>query len=97
MKSWFTSMNGAVTLSVIALVTELWRAFVDFQREYSTFLDSTGALLLGTFMTVPMMFKPQRTMTLYLIFPPAIIIRNCLKNTTSFCFTQKNKLRVTRS
>lgn len=48
MKSWFTSLNGAITLSVIALLTELWRAFVDFQHEYSNFLNSTGALLLGT-------------------------------------------------
>lgn len=48
MKAWFTSLNGAVTLSVIALLTELWRAFVDFQNEYSKFLNGTGAVLLGT-------------------------------------------------
>ena len=48
MKSWFTSLSGTVALSVIALLTELWRAFVDFQYEYSTFLSSTGAVLLGT-------------------------------------------------
>ena len=48
MKSWFASLNGAITFSVIALFTELWRAFVDFQYEYSKFLSSTGALLLGT-------------------------------------------------
>ena len=42
MKSWFTSLNGAITLSVIALLTELWRAFLDFQHEYSNFLNSTG-------------------------------------------------------
>ena len=48
MKSWFTSLAGAVTLSVIALLTELWRAFLDFQHEYSNFLNSTGAVLLGT-------------------------------------------------
>lgn len=47
MKHWFTSLSGAVTLSVIALLTELWRAFVDFQHEYSSFLNSTGALLFG--------------------------------------------------
>jgi hypothetical protein len=47
-KSWFTSLAGAVTLSVIALLTELWRAFLDFQHEYSNFLNSTGAVLLGT-------------------------------------------------
>ena len=48
MKNWFTSLNGAVTLSVIALLTELWRAFVDFQYEYSKQLNSMGALLLAT-------------------------------------------------
>ena len=48
MKSWFFSLNGAVTLSLIALLTELWRAFLDFQHEYSNFLNSTGAALLGT-------------------------------------------------
>jgi hypothetical protein len=48
MKSWFTSLNGAVALSVIAMLTELWRAFVDFQNEYSIFLDGTGAVLIGT-------------------------------------------------
>jgi hypothetical protein len=37
MKSWFTSLNGAITLSVIALLTELWRAFVNFQ--YSAVAD----------------------------------------------------------
>ncbi len=48
MKAWFTSLNGALALSVIALLTELWRAFVDFQNEYSKFLNSTDAILLGT-------------------------------------------------
>jgi hypothetical protein len=48
MRNWFTSLNGAITLSVIALITELWRAFVDFQQEYSHFLSGTGAVLLGT-------------------------------------------------
>ena len=47
MKSWFTSLNGAVTLSVIALLTELWRAFMDFQYVYSQYLNSTGAVFLG--------------------------------------------------
>src|SRR5512147_1749098 len=48
MKRWFISLNGAITLTVIALLTELWRAFVDFQYEYSNFLNSMGALLLAT-------------------------------------------------
>lgn len=29
MKTWFTSLSGALTLSAIALLTELWRSFVD--------------------------------------------------------------------
>jgi hypothetical protein len=29
MKTWFTSLNGALTLSTIALVTEAWRGFLD--------------------------------------------------------------------
>jgi hypothetical protein len=48
MKSLVTSLDGAITLSVIALLTELWRAFLDFQHEYSIFLSSTGAVLLST-------------------------------------------------
>ena len=48
MKSWFTSLSGAVTFSGIVLLTELWRAFLDFQHEYSNFLTSTGAVLFGT-------------------------------------------------
>ncbi len=48
MKSWFTSLNGAVALSVIALLTELWRAFVDFWYEYAQVINSMGALLLAT-------------------------------------------------
>ena len=48
MKSWFISLNGAITLTVIALLTELWRAFVDFQYEYSQVLTNVGSLLLAT-------------------------------------------------
>ena len=29
MKNWFTSLNGAITLSAIALLTEVWRGFLD--------------------------------------------------------------------
>jgi hypothetical protein len=29
MKNWFTSLNTAITFSVIALLTELWRGFLD--------------------------------------------------------------------
>jgi ammonia channel protein AmtB len=29
MKNWFTSLNGAIALSAIALLTEVWRGFLD--------------------------------------------------------------------
>ena len=29
MKNWFTSLNGAITLSIIALFSEVWRGFLD--------------------------------------------------------------------
>lgn len=48
MKNWFTSLNGAITLSVLAMLTELWRAFVDFQYEYAIVLKDVGAVFLGT-------------------------------------------------
>ena len=34
MKRWFTSLNGAITLSVIAFLTFLGRAFMDWRYEY---------------------------------------------------------------
>lgn len=34
MKTWFTSLNGAITLSAIAWITELWRAWLDMMFEY---------------------------------------------------------------
>jgi hypothetical protein len=48
MKTWFTSLNGALTLTVVALLTELWRSFVDFQYEYAQVITSLGVLLFAT-------------------------------------------------
>jgi len=48
MKTWFMSLNGAIALTAIALLTELWRAFLDFQHEYSTYLQGTGMIFIGT-------------------------------------------------
>lgn len=48
MKNWFTSLNGAISLSAFALLTELWRAFIDFQHEYSTYLKGQDMIFLGT-------------------------------------------------
>lgn len=29
MKNWFTSLNGAIALSIFTLLTEMWRGFLD--------------------------------------------------------------------
>ena len=34
MKTWFTSLNAAITFSAIAWLTELWRAWLDMLFEY---------------------------------------------------------------
>ena len=47
MKTWFTSLNGAITLTAIALLTELWRAFLDFQHVYSNFFQGAGMSFLA--------------------------------------------------
>lgn len=47
MKNMFTSLNGAITLTVIALLAELVRAFADFEWEYSIVLTSAGGVVLG--------------------------------------------------
>ena len=36
MKKWFTSLNGAIALSAIALLTELWRGFLDAMFVFPT-------------------------------------------------------------
>lgn len=41
MKNWFTSLNGAITLSAIAFLTFLGRAFMDWRYEYP-FQDPAG-------------------------------------------------------
>jgi hypothetical protein len=41
MKTWFLSVRGAITLSAIAWVTELWRAWLDMMFEYrGGFMDA---------------------------------------------------------
>lgn len=42
MRNWFTSLNGAITLSVFAFLTFLGRAFMDWRFEYSA-QDPTGS------------------------------------------------------
>ncbi len=34
MKTWFTSLNGALTLAALAWLSELWRAWLDMLFEY---------------------------------------------------------------
>ena len=34
MKSWFTSLNGALALTALAWLSELWRAWLDMLFEY---------------------------------------------------------------
>lgn len=50
MKSWITSSNGSVALSVFALLTFLGRGFMDWRYEYlqqgpSGAFDIPGALV----------------------------------------------------
>jgi hypothetical protein len=42
MRKWLTSLNGAITLSVIALLTFLGRGFMDWRYEYPL-QDPSGA------------------------------------------------------
>jgi len=34
MKTWITSLSGAITLTIIALLTEVWRGFLDAMLTY---------------------------------------------------------------
>ncbi len=48
MKNWFTSLNGAITLSFLALLIELFRAFLDFAIIFPNALkgmEVAGALV----------------------------------------------------
>lgn len=42
MKTWFTSLNGAITLSVIALLTFIGRTFLDYRYVYDQFFPRPG-------------------------------------------------------
>ena len=47
MKTWFTSLNGAIALSTIALLSLLARTFVDFQFVFTEFASSPGQAALA--------------------------------------------------
>lgn len=42
MRNWFTSLNGAIALSLVALLTFLGRGFLDWRYEYPL-QDPTGS------------------------------------------------------
>ncbi len=42
MKTWFTSLNGAITLSAVALLSMLARTFLDFQFVFNEFAPGPG-------------------------------------------------------
>jgi hypothetical protein len=44
MRSWFLSLNGAITLSLIAFLTFLGRAFLDWRYESHNFGSAGSAL-----------------------------------------------------
>jgi hypothetical protein len=50
MKNWFTSLNGAIALSVITLLTEVWRGFLDamfvFPNEFGDDASLHSAALI---------------------------------------------------
>ena len=48
MKTWFTSLNGAITLSAIALLVFMGRTFVDFQFVFNSFAATPGMAALTT-------------------------------------------------
>lgn len=47
MKKWFTSFNGAITLTVISLLVFLGRAFIDFYFVFGEFGLSLGMVTVA--------------------------------------------------
>jgi len=47
MKNWFTSLNGAITLSVTALLAEVWRGFLDAMFVFPTDIGEEGFMHLS--------------------------------------------------
>lgn len=48
MKTWFTSLNGAITLSVIALLTFVGGTFLDYQFVFNEFFPGPGQAAMAT-------------------------------------------------
>ena len=47
MKNWFTSLNGAIALSVITLFSHLWRGFLDAMFVLPTDYGNEGMMQLA--------------------------------------------------
>lgn len=47
MKQWFTSLNGAITLSALALLSEAWRGFLDAMFVIPTEFGDEGLMNLA--------------------------------------------------
>lgn len=54
MKNWFTSLNGAITLSAIAYILSIARTFLDFQFVFPEMAPGVGtaALAIGFYTVV---------------------------------------------
>lgn len=52
MKNWFTSRNGAITLSAIALLTEAWRGFLDAMFVYPNDIGEASFMHLAALIYV---------------------------------------------
>lgn len=47
MRNWFTSLKGAITLSAIALLTEVWRGFLDAMFVFPVDFPNEGLMNLA--------------------------------------------------
>jgi len=47
MKTWFTSLNGVITLSAIALVLFLGRTFLDYQFVMPQYASASGSVAMA--------------------------------------------------
>jgi hypothetical protein len=47
MKKWFNSLKGAITLSAIALITEVWRGYLDAMFVFPDDIGDEGLMQLG--------------------------------------------------
>lgn len=47
MKTWFASLNGVITLSLVALLIFMGRTFIDFQYVYVEFFPNPGEAALA--------------------------------------------------